>query len=119
MFCFMKRRPPRSTLTDTLFPYTTRFRSHAGEEVPVAVVFGRVLLAEPVVLIQHVARLGRTRDGGHPAARMVAGPFAGLERNHIFGARVLLLLRGRSDADIDESGLVLKRSRHGPSMGAG
>src|SRR3546814_8534914 len=70
MFCFMKRRPPRSTLTDTLFPYTTRFRSHAGEEVPVAVVFGRVRLAEPVVLIQHVARLGRTRDGGHPAARM-------------------------------------------------
>src|SRR3546814_13810887 len=23
----MSRRPPRSTLTDTLFPYTTRFRS--------------------------------------------------------------------------------------------
>src|SRR3546814_8913793 len=27
MFLFMIRRPPRSTLTDTLFPYTTRFRS--------------------------------------------------------------------------------------------
>src|SRR3546814_5170699 len=25
----MIRRPPRSTLTDTLFPYTTLFRSHA------------------------------------------------------------------------------------------
>src|SRR3546814_1055006 len=24
----MKRRPPRSTRTDTLFPYTTPFRSH-------------------------------------------------------------------------------------------
>src|SRR3546814_14029512 len=24
----MLRRPPRSTRTDTLFPYTTRFRSH-------------------------------------------------------------------------------------------
>src|SRR3546814_4834738 len=24
----MIRRPPRSTRTDTLFPYTTRFRSH-------------------------------------------------------------------------------------------
>src|SRR3546814_12903437 len=24
----MVRRPPRSTRTDTLFPYTTRFRSH-------------------------------------------------------------------------------------------
>src|SRR3546814_18928877 len=27
----MKRRPPRSTRTDTLFPYTTRFRSRRGE----------------------------------------------------------------------------------------
>src|SRR3546814_1651807 len=27
----MIRRPPRSTRTDTLFPYTTRFRSLAGE----------------------------------------------------------------------------------------
>src|SRR3546814_10869458 len=26
-FCLMIRRPPRSTRTDTLFPYTPRFRS--------------------------------------------------------------------------------------------
>src|SRR3546814_17857103 len=26
----MVRRPPRSTRTDTLFPYTTLFRSHSG-----------------------------------------------------------------------------------------
>src|SRR3546814_3662731 len=30
-FCFLLiRRPPRSTRTDTLFPYTTLVRSHAG-----------------------------------------------------------------------------------------
>src|SRR3546814_17185678 len=28
----MKRRPPRSTRTDTLFPYTTLFRSPQGPE---------------------------------------------------------------------------------------
>src|SRR3546814_9462036 len=28
----MIRRPPRSTRTDTLFPYTTLFRSRAGAE---------------------------------------------------------------------------------------
>src|SRR3546814_11140285 len=28
IFFLMKRRPPRSTRTDTLFPYTTLFRSH-------------------------------------------------------------------------------------------
>src|SRR3546814_18296818 len=32
-FFLMIRRPPRSTLTDTLFPYTTLFRSLAGHFV--------------------------------------------------------------------------------------
>src|SRR3546814_4316307 len=30
----MKRRPPRSTRTDTLFPYTTLFRSHSPPPRP-------------------------------------------------------------------------------------
>src|SRR3546814_8794697 len=30
----MVRRPPRSTRTDTLFPYTTLFRSAARRDVP-------------------------------------------------------------------------------------
>src|SRR3546814_10085019 len=30
----MRRRPPRSTRTDTLFPYTTLFRSLAGKPIP-------------------------------------------------------------------------------------
>src|SRR3546814_11780107 len=36
MFCFlMIRRPPRSTRTDTLFPYTTLFRSALDLGVPI------------------------------------------------------------------------------------
>src|SRR3546814_14219647 len=31
VFFLMIRRPPRSNRTDTLFPYTTLFRSHAQE----------------------------------------------------------------------------------------
>src|SRR3546814_9254596 len=31
-FFFILRRPPRSTRTDTLVPYTTLFRSHVGGE---------------------------------------------------------------------------------------
>src|SRR3546814_14408983 len=41
IFLFLKRRlPPRSTRTDPLFPYTTRFRSQqvAANPIPVAVV---------------------------------------------------------------------------------
>src|SRR3546814_6244613 len=45
IFCFfflMIRRPPRSTRTDTLFPYTTLFRSVAKQRaVQVEIVKGR------------------------------------------------------------------------------
>src|SRR3546814_2571620 len=42
VFFLMIRRPPRSTRTDTLFPYTTLFRSMLiGER------FGRHMVAEP------------------------------------------------------------------------
>src|SRR3546814_791811 len=34
----MIRRPPRSTRTDTLFPYTTLFRSLAGERSALSIV---------------------------------------------------------------------------------
>src|SRR3546814_8379659 len=35
MFFVMIRRPPRSTRTDTLFPYTTLFRSHVGRDASI------------------------------------------------------------------------------------
>src|SRR3546814_15065437 len=43
----MIRRPPRSTRTDTLFPYTTLFRS-----------FQRHGIVRPTAKIEHVARRG-------------------------------------------------------------
>src|SRR3546814_16711526 len=45
MFFFMIRRPPRSTRTDTLFPYTTLFRSGYGS-CPLTVEAGKIVLAE-------------------------------------------------------------------------
>src|SRR3546814_1404355 len=57
-FFLMIRRPPRSTRTDTLFPYTTLFRSIAGSTGP------RAKLRGP-------ARLGLARDrlGSSPVHR--------------------------------------------------
>src|SRR3546814_18467975 len=40
IFFLMIRRPPRSTRTDTLFPYTTLFRSHGFTDVEVNVSGG-------------------------------------------------------------------------------
>src|SRR3546814_17342327 len=34
----MLRRPPRSTRTDTLFPYTTLFRSHANVDQGIGII---------------------------------------------------------------------------------
>src|SRR3546814_4514583 len=56
-FFLMIRRPPRSTRTDTLFPYTTLFRSAAG---PAADRYRRLARG----LCQH----GRHRRAAQPAA---------------------------------------------------
>src|SRR3546814_17719685 len=71
VFFLMIRRPPRSTRTDTLFPYTTLFRS--GRPLPVAF---------PVMIIDHVqdhADAGRMQRV-HRAAqfRHAAGREAGI-----------------------------------------
>src|SRR3546814_8722048 len=52
----MIRRPPRSTRTDTLFPYTTLFRSHHVRDYS-----GRgdnSLSADPVSVIAEPSRIG-------------------------------------------------------------
>src|SRR3546814_15102451 len=44
LFFVMRRRPPRSTRTDTLFPYTTLFRSvHAGCDLVKIMATGGVM----------------------------------------------------------------------------
>src|SRR3546814_15893942 len=52
VFFLMIRRPPRSTRTDTLFPYTTLFRSK-----------GRALLLHQVLLDdEHIVRLQDAKE---------------------------------------------------------
>src|SRR3546814_1083455 len=55
IFCFflMIRRPPRSTRTDTLFPYTTLFRSAISfDELPAIGAPGTVVSQAPVGLLE-------------------------------------------------------------------
>src|SRR3546814_17477850 len=74
----MIRRPPRSTRTDTLFPYTTLFRSHlgVGECARTLIIPG---VATPAQLIPGVV-------GVAPALRGTGGEKAveyGLERQRL------------------------------------
>src|SRR3546814_4758487 len=55
----MIRRPPRSTRTDTLFPYTTLFRS--GETTAHGLKHDKIALFDPAVTNRHVQR---QRDRG-------------------------------------------------------
>src|SRR3546814_13801135 len=67
IFFLMIRRPPRSTRTDTLFPYTTLFRSAAGARRPDDLRRGRPRAAPRIDLHRRASRRG--------------------ESDHAFGAR--------------------------------
>src|SRR3546814_5401036 len=85
----MIRRPPRSTRTDTLFPYTTLFRSraagvdrvHAGQ-----VVLARDLLRAQVLLHRH-------REVGAALDRGVVGDHHDLLRSEEHTSELQSLMR--------------------------
>src|SRR3546814_12307028 len=61
----MIRRPPRSTRTDTLFPYTTLFRSLDGSQAPrTGGANGRPQKSEGQVIAEAQRRAGIMAYGG-------------------------------------------------------
>src|SRR3546814_9915111 len=60
----MSRRPPRSTRTDTLFPYTTRFRSWVGSDL--ARVEGIAQTVAKEIEAEHDKEDRRAGPPGHP-----------------------------------------------------
>src|SRR3546814_4576742 len=75
----MKRRPPRSTRTDTLFPYTTLFRSGAaiGRDDEIGAETSRVRLHQNMNPLRLAAAAGRIP---HRPTRRIAGG----DRNNAF-----------------------------------
>src|SRR3546814_1429269 len=59
----MIRRPPRSTRTDTLFPYTTLFRSRSSSAFTASLVSGSIF----GLVLRGIVVLSQCRDvrGGH------------------------------------------------------
>src|SRR3546814_3139391 len=65
----MIRRPPRSTRTDTLFPYTTLFRSNgAGKSTLISIISGLIHASEGTVSV-----LGHDTVRDFRAARRLLG----------------------------------------------
>src|SRR3546814_16746159 len=64
-FFLMIRRPPRSTRTDTLFPYTTLFRSHRDRGDASTQLQDLDRLVQPHLLVEcQVIGVGRAGDLG-------------------------------------------------------
>src|SRR3546814_8526228 len=117
-FFLMIRRPPRSTRTDTLFPYTTLFRSHIGEGLRLrhddrigtvrplrGARFDQEAADEGINL--HIERGGieEDLDVAHPAHPLVALRTIGRHREEVralapFGILPDLLEQGRCEAHL-------------------
>src|SRR3546814_19379120 len=88
-FFLMIRRPPRSTRTDTLFPYTTLFRSQADEgarataPAVAGVCVAHIVLREPDVYM--IGLYKRVRGRHRPAEARL-----GVVARHTIGADAAL-----------------------------
>src|SRR3546814_2644620 len=107
----MIRRPPRSTRTDTLFPYTTLFRS--GQHA-VAIVDGlthlraELIAAAPGIVIEGLRQLGQLHQlaelHGLPEMLRQIDLFAALAkcRDQLGAAFLHLRIGGRSEEHTSE-----------------
>src|SRR3546814_15583676 len=102
----MLRRPPRSTRTDTLFPYTPLFRSVIGAH---AMLRGQVLnlpsdcIATPdSLLVIRPERLKLLPDGVEPETGM--NVFAGVVSHQVYeGESVVMHVEDRKSTRLNSS----------------
>src|SRR3546814_1963179 len=78
VFFLMIRRPPRSTLTDTLFPYTTLFRAGLPQSPPHARRFHRQSRSATLRLLLRCVAARFSAQCNNVQQRMVSSP--GLRR---------------------------------------
>src|SRR3546814_17450237 len=81
-FFLMIRRPPRATRTDTLFPYTTLFRSLLGAHAVKVLAGPPGSVPEPLSGLPEIVGFASDQallpdeDGVHPGMRLLAEYFA-------------------------------------------
>src|SRR3546814_1603832 len=87
-FFLMIRRPPRSTRTDTLFPYTTLFRSDGGHRVRARVLHHRGRAGSP-----EPGQRGRDRVGWRGEHMLLGRPGGGDLRSEEHTSELQSLMR--------------------------
>src|SRR3546814_12221076 len=107
----MVRRPPRSTRTDTLFPYTTLFRSSIAAWVSAAVQSGTDPMTAPVAGSVTSSALPSDAATHAPPRKAVSSKSDPSVRPAIpGGANVVVMIRSFSDYALSQivGGLTLK-----------
>src|SRR3546814_11181093 len=96
----MIRRPPRATRTDTLFPYTTRFRSEpAGEQL--VLLLALCQRGQRREWLRGTELPGACRHVGQPAGPLPAGQDAAARRaDDSADGRLRHRPRPRADTDL-------------------
>src|SRR3546814_9730723 len=68
----MDRRPPRSTRTDTLFPYPTLFRADLLDEIETALITADVGVTATTGLVEHLRKRMKAREFADARALLAA-----------------------------------------------
>src|SRR3546814_6641443 len=98
-FFFMLRRPPRTTRTDTLFPYTTLFRSlEAGAQDVTSDAKGHTVVCEPEDFGQ-VADSLQARFGSPESAGLTWKPQTTIEVDANTARTLIKLIDVLEDSD--------------------
>src|SRR3546814_20954819 len=105
----MIRRPPRSTLTDTLFPYTTRFRSDRAVGVGRCEV--RVPTPESPCAADRIVEVGAKEARVEPHAVMLTLDLIEQSRGHCGEATELIRARCQQLARNDVTCAVRSEER--------
>src|SRR3546814_20847136 len=112
-FFLMIRRPPRSTRTDTLLPYTTLFRRHPGigfAERIGGVTANQVLLGRGRLLVEDVEHVEEELDlADRERLGVLQAHVQGVVRRSSFAANGTLL-----DPAVEQIGSASCREKVGP-----
>src|SRR3546814_2863679 len=124
-FCLMIRRPPRSTRTDTLFPYTTLFRSMAlredASDASMQAAYDLLAATRPTAInlkwaldamVEAVAPLGHNARAAAAYARAARICDDDVEICRQIGVQGLTLIRGLAEAKPGKVVNVLRSEEH-------
>src|SRR3546814_20581510 len=92
----MLRRPPRSTRTDTLFPYTTLSRSHAGLAAPLVAAGVQFAL----LVGEEMAPLAKALEGRIDFEHVAAHSAATARMGDVIRAGDLVLVKGSNSVGL-------------------